>query len=147
LEEQITEPIVVPEEVETFKINVQVINETLNEVNEVIDSEELVEDDLKKKDELEVTPSNEIVETPTPTPTPTETQLNQDTDSLYWESGENPIPLVDEDSPTQVTYEDNTNDSPIEESEQFNPFGVFFPKAGSKIIPRNVRNTKRRGFR
>jgi hypothetical protein len=49
LEEQISEPIVVPEEVETFKINVQVINETLNEVNEVIDSEELVEDDLKKK--------------------------------------------------------------------------------------------------
>ena len=143
-EEQVPELFTMPEEVETFKIDVRAINETLNEVNDAIDTEE---DDLKKKDELEVTPSNEIVEIPTPTPTPTETQLNQDTDSLYWESGENPIPLVDEDSPTQVTYEDNTNDSPIEESEQFNPFGAFFPKAGSKIIPRNVRNTKRRGFR
>ena len=147
VEEQISEPIVVPEEVETFKINVQVINETLNEVNEVIDAEELVEDDLKKKDELEVIPSIEIPETPTPTPTPTETQINQDMDSLYWESGENPIPLVDDDSPTQVTYEEESKESPIEESEQFNPFGAFFPKAGSKIIPRNVRNTKRRGFR
>ena len=143
IEEQVPELFVMPEE-ETFKIDIRAINEILNEVNDTIDTEE---DDLKKKDELEVTPSDEIVETPTPTPTPTETQLNQDTDSLYWESGENPIPLVDEDSPTQVTYEDNANDSPIEESEQFNPFGAFFPKAGSKIIPRNVRNTKRRGFR
>ena len=134
----------IPEEVETFKIDIRAINEILNEVNEVIDIEE---DDLKKKDELEVTPSIEIVETPTPTPTPTETQLNRDTDSLYWESGENPIPLVDEESPTQVTYEDNVNESPIEESEQFNPFGSVFPRGGSKIIPRNVRNTKRRGFR
>ena len=143
-EEQVPELFVMPEEVETFKIDIRAINEILNEVNEVIDIEE---DDLKKKDELEVTPSIEIVETPTPTPTPTETQLNRDTDSLYWESGENPIPLVDEESPTQVTYEDNVNESPIEESEQFNPFGSVFPRGGSKIIPRNVRNTKRRGFR
>ena len=143
-EEQVPELFVMPEEVETFKIDIRAINEILNDVNEVIDTEE---DDLKKKDELEITSSIEIVETPTPTPTPTETQLNRDTDSLYWESGENPIPLVDDESPTQVTYEDNTNESPIEESEQFNPFGSIFPRGGSKIIPRNVRNTKRRGFR
>lgn len=127
------------EEVNQFVLDVNAINTRLDEINYDIDSE-IDEEEVKKKVELEVLPPIEVIETPTPTET-------LDMDSLYWESGENAIPLVDDESPTQVTYEDEVDESIIEESEQYNPFGAVFPRGGSKIIPRNVRNTKRRGFR
>ena len=58
-------------------------------------------------------------------------------DSLYLEDGDLPIELKEEETPGEITYDENPMNN------------AFIPiiRPTSKIIQRNVRNSKRRGFR